>query len=77
VNSAGESVNIPVTMLPQDPNGAASDTIQMSLITNADTGVLITWDATAFQLLARPGPTPKDAPPLNPDIAWRPLPELV
>lgn len=37
----------------------------MSLITNADTGVLITWDATAFQLLARPGPTPKDVSPVE------------
>jgi hypothetical protein len=66
INSTGESDNIQVAVVPQDANGAALDTIQMNLITNADTGVLMTWSATAIQLLARQGqPTPRDAPPVD------------
>jgi hypothetical protein len=66
VNSAGESDNIQVAVVPQDANGSADDTIQMNLITNADTGVIVTWSATAIQLLDRPAPTkPKDAPPVE------------
>jgi hypothetical protein len=62
VNSAGGSDNIQIAVVPQASNGASSESIGMKLISNADTGVLVTWRAQPILLLGpRRGATPKDS----------------
>lgn len=61
-NSAGESDIIHVTDLPQPSNGGNIMSIQMNLLTNADTGVVVTWSVYPLLLLARPQRVvPKDS----------------
>jgi hypothetical protein len=69
VNSSGESDNIHIQDFPEPPNQgllySGQLVIEASLITNADTGVLLTYAALPqLLLLARPAqPKPRDVPP--------------